>query len=480
MLVAILLANLDGAVISGTFPTIVADLGGQRATAWLASSYLLGSAVTLLFWGTLGDTKGYQTVLVGGLAVMTVFTTLCGLTGLVWNGSYTVYEFALFRFLQGVGGGGVLTASYALSAMTQTARRRARNLSIFNMIFAALTLISPGVGGLVSDHASLRVAGVWLNGWRIIFLMQAPVLAWALFLATRVCVPAKQRPIRQFDRIAYALVVVLVFLFLSVLTALPGSRLEPGDTLPHVAVLIIGVLVCAATLARRERRCANPLIPRELRSDPRFRNALTAQFFSMAALLCASVAIPAVMRLALNTSAYEASVVMSAFAFGLGIGSFGFSRSIERVEERQSLVSGGICLALASLWVAYAFFPTSAVAITGSGFVLGLGFGPLQNSFLITIQELAPGHLLGQATAIAQMARRFGAFVGSFVGGECVAIMLRAKMAQAIEPRVWQAWVAAAPLVYIVPVSILLATVMLCSFRRLHGKEAVSEQGRAK
>ena len=78
MLLAMLLAALDQTIVATALPRVVADLGGFGQFAWVFSSYMLASTVSIPIMGKLSDMYGRKWVLVGGLLIFMAGSALSG------------------------------------------------------------------------------------------------------------------------------------------------------------------------------------------------------------------------------------------------------------------------------------------------------------------------------------------------------------------------------------------------------------------
>src|SRR4029078_474597 len=88
----------DAPVVNAAVPPIQPDLGfSQSSLAWVVNAYLIAFGGLLLLAGRLGDLVGRKRIFLGGLALFTLASLLCGAAQ-----SQDVLVAA--RFVQGVGG----------------------------------------------------------------------------------------------------------------------------------------------------------------------------------------------------------------------------------------------------------------------------------------------------------------------------------------------------------------------------------------
>src|SRR5881227_554382 len=107
LVLAMLLAALDSTIVSTALPTIVSDLGGLEHLAWVVTAYLLAQTVVTPVYGKLGDLYGRKIVLQFAIVLFLAGSVLCGL-------SRTMMQLVVFRALQGLGGGGLISTAQAI------------------------------------------------------------------------------------------------------------------------------------------------------------------------------------------------------------------------------------------------------------------------------------------------------------------------------------------------------------------------------
>ena len=89
-------------------PTIAGFFNAPIATTqWVPLIYLLTISSLLLFFGRLGDILGYKRVFLAGLACLIITSGLCGLAP-------TIYWLIVFRALQGIGAGMMMSVPFAI------------------------------------------------------------------------------------------------------------------------------------------------------------------------------------------------------------------------------------------------------------------------------------------------------------------------------------------------------------------------------
>ena len=168
-------AAADTYVVVLVLPDMMSSVGLgidqlQRA-APIVSGFLLGYVAMLPLIGRIADLRGRVPILVGSLVVFSVGS-------LVTAASYDLAAMVVGRFLQGVGGGGLVPATLALVADIWAASERGLPLGVVGAVQELGSVLGPLYGAIVLAHSTWRTI-FWLN------LAVGLVLAAALALVAR-------------------------------------------------------------------------------------------------------------------------------------------------------------------------------------------------------------------------------------------------------------------------------------------------------
>ena len=192
--VAVAFAAADTYVVVLCLPDMMGSVGLsidelQRA-APILSGFLLGYVAMLPLIGRIADMRGR-------LPVLTASLVLFALGSLVTAASYDLGSLVAGRFLQGVGGGGLVPVTLALVADLYPVERRSVPLGVVNGVQEFGSVVGPLYGALI----------LAIGDWRDIFWVN---LAVAAALAVAVDVRAPRTGRRRPDWIGAVLFLALV------------------------------------------------------------------------------------------------------------------------------------------------------------------------------------------------------------------------------------------------------------------------------
>ena len=131
--------------------------------AYATSIFIIGWATGGLIFGVLGDRYGRARVMAWTILIYSMFTGLTAFSTSFW-------DFAVYRFLTGLGVGGEFAVGVALVAEVMPAKARPYALGLVQAL-SAVGNIAAGIISII--FGSLEQSQVLGNGWRWMFLVGA-------------------------------------------------------------------------------------------------------------------------------------------------------------------------------------------------------------------------------------------------------------------------------------------------------------------
>jgi EmrB/QacA subfamily drug resistance transporter len=158
---------VDITIVQVALPPIHDDLHASfTQLQWVLDAYSLSLASLLLTYGTLADRFGRKRVFVVGVAIFTLASLLCGLSG-------SGLQLDLARAFQGVGGAAMFTTALALIAQDFSGHVRGTAIAFWGATVGGAVAVGPVLGGALTDG---------LN-WRWIFFVNLPIGAAVLVIS---------------------------------------------------------------------------------------------------------------------------------------------------------------------------------------------------------------------------------------------------------------------------------------------------------
>src|ERR1700754_1863329 len=165
VIVASLLELIDTTIVNVALPQIMGNLGATLDDAgWIVTGYAVANVIVLPMSGWLGDRFGRKNYFITSILVFTLASFLCG-------NATSLTELIMFRILQGLAGGGLLSTAQAILMETWPREEIGMATALFGLGAVVGPTVGPTIGGLITDNLS----------WQWIFYVNIPVGCIAAF-----------------------------------------------------------------------------------------------------------------------------------------------------------------------------------------------------------------------------------------------------------------------------------------------------------
>ncbi len=407
LMLVLFISSLDQTIVATALPTIGRDLHDLTGAPWVATAYLLTSAITTLLFGKLGDMYGRKTIFQISIAVFLIGSALCGT-------AQSMLALVLFRGLQGVGGGGLNSLVQAITGDVVPARQRAKYQAYLGIVATVALIAGPFLGGLFSDDLS----------WRWIFYINLPIGIAALAAVAAWLHLPRHTGSGRLDVAGGLLAAVVTTALL--LGATWGGTRYGWTSLPVIGLLVTGVAALAAYLAV-ERRAAEPITPLHL-----FRNSIftiaSAQFLlATMVLFVAMLYVPLFEQTVQHRSAFTAGLFDIPLLVGLVAATALAGPQISRTGRYKMYpVIGAVLTGISMGVLSLAGQHTGALEIGAVMVGAGAGIGFFVQVALLAGQNAVDHRYLGVATGALNFFKSIGGALGAAVFGAILAAALPA------------------------------------------------------
>jgi EmrB/QacA subfamily drug resistance transporter len=409
LMLAVLLAALDGTIVATALPTITAELGGLNQLSWVVTGYLLASTISTPIYGKLGDLYGRKRVFQAAIVIFLIGSALCGQ-------AQGMGELIAFRTLQGLGGGGLIVLAQAIIGDIVSPRDRGRYQGIFGAVFGVSSVAGPLIGGFLVDNAS----------WRWIFYVNIPIGIVALaVIAVALRVPEQRREAR-IDVLGTILLSLAAGCFV-LATSLGGQTYGWGSW--QIVGLGVVTVVATAVLIPVEKRAAEPVLPMSLFSSRVFTVAAAIGFIVGFGLFGATTYLPLFLQIVTGASPTASGLELLPLILGLLVTSIGSGQIIARWGHYRPFPIAGTALMVVGFWRLSTLEPsTSGLERALDMVILGLGIGLVMQVLVLAVQNDVDYRNLGVATSGATFFRSIGGCFGVAICGAIFSNRLAAEL----------------------------------------------------
>jgi len=395
-----MLVALDQTIVGTALPRIVAELKGFDFYAWVATSYMLASVITIPIFGRLGDLYGRKPFLLAAIVLFTLASVLCGL-------ATNMLFLVAARGLQGIGSGILIGTVFATVAdLFPDPRLRLRWLVFVTSSFGIANVVGPTLGGMLTQ----------MQGWRLVFFVNVPIgivsLVFVQLFVPKLRQMERTGPI-QLDWLG-AFVVAVTFGALQLLIELLPKQGVSGTTILLMAI----AAGCGLTLYFWEKRMGYPVVPIDVLLDRKLMALFAMSALGGFALFSMVFYVPLLFQGGYAMSPHESGMLITPLLLGTTVGSVLNNRIVTRIRRANRLMYIGFalyaagCLAL----VVMKGHEPHAVWMSCMG-ASGLGLGLVATNLTICSQQIVTRDHLGAVTALMQSLRIFGGMLGTAITG---------------------------------------------------------------
>jgi len=423
LLLALLLAAIDQTIVGTAEPRIIAQLSGFNRYAWVATAYLLSSTLAVPIFAKLSDIYGRKWIFLGGTLLFVLASALCGASGLMtFLPLDGMNQLIVFRGLQGVGAGVMMGLTFTIIGDIFSPAERGKYQGLFAAVWGMASILGPTLGGILTDHFS----------WRAAFYVNLPVGAIAV---TAIYLEFPDlRPEGAKRVIDWAGVLTLICCIVPLLLAFTFVT-DYGWTSGRVELLLGIAIVMLAAFLSVETKAVEPLIPLSLFRQPVIALCSVAVFLLGMGMFGVIMYLPLFLQGVLGVSATQSGNLLTPLMMGAVTGSILTGQLNMRLKSyKPSAVAGSILVAAGMIVFAQMDANTVRLQVVMGMILAGFGMGLLNPVYTVAVQNVAPRHQMGAATASTTFFRSIGSTMGVAIFGSVLLTNYHHDFAAGVPP----------------------------------------------
>jgi len=385
---------IDTTIVNVSINTMSGNLGASlEDTAWVITSYAIANVIIIPMTSFLAEKIGRKQYYIGSILLFTLASALCGFSTNLW-------ELVGFRFLQGIGGGALLSTSQAILFETFPVKERGTASGIFSLGIIVGPSIGPVIGGYIVDNLT----------WQWIFYVNIPIGIMAAVLSYFYLRPSKKSDdTRSIDWLGIALLALGIGSLQIVL-----ERGETDDWFSANYIIILSTIsaIALSILVWWELKITNPVINLRVLKSRTLSISAVMTFVLGFGLFSAVFVFPLFSQRILGYSAFQTGTMLLPGTLMAALVSPFLGRMLQSGVRPQYLIILGFGMS-----AVFGYMMSGSNLTSGSpNFFIPLVFRGLGAALLIVpltalaVSELKPQEI-PQGAALNNMMRQMG---GSF------------------------------------------------------------------
>jgi DHA2 family multidrug resistance protein len=393
---AALLQLIDTSIVNVSLTQMMGNLGATfEEIGWVITGYAVSNVIMITLSGWMSTRFGRKYYFAGSIILFTIASVLCGM-------SHNVWELVVFRVIQGIGGGGLLSTAQAILIETFPKEE----LGLANAIYGVGVIVGPAIGptlgGYITDNMS----------WQWIFFINIPfgILATILTLMYVKEPLAKAKSVKM-DWLALGLLIAAIG---ALQIVLEKGQSEDWFETRYITVLAAIALFAGVFFVVREMTIKDPIVNLRLFNNRSFATGTLFNFVLGFGLYGTTLIIPIFCQGLLGFTAMQTGLVMLPGSLATAL-----MMPVVGILLKRKLVHPAAYAGL-GLFLFFVFSYSMGMLNTQisehdffwpliiRGFAMGLIFIPLTTISLANLE----GTEIPQGTALSNMVRQLGGSIG--------------------------------------------------------------------
>jgi DHA2 family multidrug resistance protein len=244
VMLGVLLEIIDTSIVNVALPAMMGSLGATlNEIDWVITGYIIANVIIMPVTGWLAARFGRKRYFVSSILLFTFASLMCGL-------STTAWQLILWRIVQGLGGGALVTTSQTVLVETFPPSKQGVGQAIYGIGVIVGPSLGPTLGGWLTDNAS----------WQWIFYINIPLgLIAATFAATYIEDPEFLKKMRP-PRVDWPGLALLIIGVGALQTFLERGHKDDWFESTHIVVLASMAAFGLVALVIRELSTEHPIV----------------------------------------------------------------------------------------------------------------------------------------------------------------------------------------------------------------------------
>jgi EmrB/QacA subfamily drug resistance transporter len=397
LMIGLFIVSIDNTIVATAMGTVIADLGGLDKFVWVTSAYMVAEMAGMPIFGKLSDMYGRKRFFLSGLIVFLLGSLLCGT-------AHNIVQLALYRALQGLGGGAMAPIAFTIVFDVFPPEKRGKMSALFGSVFGLSSIVGPLLGAYITDHVN----------WRWIFYINLPLGLIALAL---VLFNYRESFEHMRQKIDWWGAITLVGATVALMFALELGGQQYAWGSGFILGLFAAFVILLAAFLLAERKAEEPIVAFPLFKRRLFAASNAVGLFYGATFIVAAVYIPIFVQGVQGGTATNSGLVLLPYMLSSVIGATIGGIIVGKFSYRSIMLFSAVIFVLGTYLLSTIAEDTARLLLSLYMLIAGFGLG-----FSFSILTMAPLHNLdarqrGAANSTLAFIRSLGMTVSITIYG---------------------------------------------------------------
>jgi MFS transporter, DHA2 family, multidrug resistance protein len=394
VITAAMMELIDISIVNVALSHMSGNLGATlEDTSWVITSYAIANVIIIPLTSFLAVRLGRRNYYIGSIIAFAFFSFMCGQATNIWM-------LVAFRFLQGLGGGALLSVSQAIVFELFPKEKQNVASALFGIgVFIGPT-IGPTLGGFITEYYS----------WPWIFYINVPL---GIIVATICVLLLKEPPTRQkIGKVDWPGIFLLAIGVSALQTVLERGETDDWFETGYIIYLSVTAFFCLVLFVWWELKTPHPVVNLRVLKSRNLSIAAALTFISGIGMFSSVFLTPVFAQRLLGFTPTQTGLLLLPGAILAIVGLMLSARLLQKGLSPLYMIGTGICLFFLFSWQMSGMnLESNAAGISAALILRGMGLAiitvPLTT---LAVSSLKPMDI-PQGAALNNMMRQLG---GSF------------------------------------------------------------------
>jgi DHA2 family multidrug resistance protein len=262
VIAAAIMELIDTSIVNVALNHMSGNLGATlEDTSWVVTAYGIANVIIIPMTSFLVNNLGRRNYYIGSIILFTFCSFMCGNSDNIW-------ELVAFRFLQGIGGGALLSVS--ATVVYECFPKEKQNIA--SALFGIGVFIGPTIGPTLGGHITDNYSWPW------IFYINIPIGIAAAILCYRLLPESPSR--QKVKEIDWPGIMLLIIGIGSLQTILERGETEDWFETRYIVVLTVTAVFALLLFVYRELTTPYPVVKLSILKHPSLSISATLTFIT--------------------------------------------------------------------------------------------------------------------------------------------------------------------------------------------------------